>query len=104
MSAVNFFERIPQIGEGESADGRSHLENGRGHAHGKKNWEKHGNTNAEPQAYSSGMTAVPRRTLCDRSINIGMGASEFPAGDKVMSRCPIYYLGTATDNLAATGT
>src|SRR5208337_1626376 len=67
MSVVNFFKRIPQIREGESADGRSHLQNGRGHASRKKHWEKHGNTNAGPQAYSSRMTAVPRRTMCDRS-------------------------------------
>ncbi len=52
MPVVNFFERIPQIREGESADGRNHLENGRGHANGKKHREKRDNTNAEPQAYS----------------------------------------------------
>ena len=62
MSVVNFFESIPQIREGESADGRSHIENGRGRANSKNHREKHGNANAEPQVYSSErMTGVPRR-------------------------------------------
>src|SRR5208282_421952 len=67
MSVVNFFERIPKIREGESADGRSHLKNGRGRANRKKHREKHGNTNAESHAYSSRMTGLPRRTVYDGS-------------------------------------
>jgi hypothetical protein len=60
MSAVNFIELIVQIHKGESADGRSHLENGRGLATSKNHLQKHGNTNAELQAYSCRMTSVPR--------------------------------------------
>ena len=67
MSVVNFFERIPQIREGESADGRSHLENGRGRSDNKKHGEKHRHADAELQAYSSRMTGMPRRTMCDGS-------------------------------------
>jgi hypothetical protein len=37
---------------------RRHLETGRGHANSKKHREKHGNTDAEPQAYSSSMIDV----------------------------------------------
>jgi hypothetical protein len=49
MPVVNFFERIPQIRERESADGRCHLENGRGRAGRQKHCEKHGDANAKLQ-------------------------------------------------------
>src|ERR1017187_2030888 len=66
-SVVNFIERIPQIREGESVDGRSHVENGRGRANREKHWQQPGNANPEPQRYSSRTTGVPRRTMCDSS-------------------------------------
>ena|SRR5208282_2094733 len=50
VSVVTFFERIPQIRESKSTDGWSHLKNGRGRTNRKNHREKHGNTNAEPQA------------------------------------------------------
>jgi hypothetical protein len=49
MPVVNFFETIPQVREGESADRRSHLENGRGRAGSQQDREKHGDANAKLQ-------------------------------------------------------
>src|SRR5580658_4450955 len=49
MAVVNFFERIPQIREGESADGRSHIENGRGRAKSKNHRKEYGDANAQLQ-------------------------------------------------------
>src|ERR1017187_7841960 len=67
MSVVNFFERIPQIRQGECADGRGHLENGRSRANSEKPWQQPGDANPEPQRYSSRTTGVPLRTMCDSS-------------------------------------
>jgi hypothetical protein len=53
MAVVNFFERIPQIREGESADGRSHIENGRGRAKSKNHRKEYGDANAQLQSCSS---------------------------------------------------
>src|ERR1039458_979039 len=66
MTIVNFFERIPQIRDGQSADGRSHLENGRDRANGKKHRQQPGRADARLQSYSSRTTGVPRRTMYDR--------------------------------------
>src|SRR5208282_3284992 len=62
--------RIPQIREGESADGWTHIENGRARAksknHRKQYGDANGNANPEPQVCSSKvcpfwMTILPRR-------------------------------------------
>src|SRR5579863_5143039 len=50
VSIMNFFERVLQTRESQSANGRSHFENGRGRASNKKQLEKHSDVNPEPQA------------------------------------------------------
>jgi hypothetical protein len=44
MSVMSFFEGIPQIREGKSADGRSHLQNGRRR---DKYRQQHGDANKQ---------------------------------------------------------
>ncbi len=61
VSVVNFSKRIVQVGESQSANRRSHLENGRGRAGDKKKWEEQSDRNPEPQVIPS--NAVPDMLL-----------------------------------------
>src|SRR5579862_1631485 len=67
VAVVNLFKRIVQIFEGEPANGRSHLENGRSRSKSEKHRQQAGDENAAPQRYSSRTTGMPRRTMCDSS-------------------------------------
>jgi hypothetical protein len=85
MSSVNFFERIPQIRE-EFANGRSHLQNGRGGANREQHWQQPGDANKEPRRYSSRSTGVPRRIMCDSSSTSQFVSRMHPSD----TPCPIF--------------
>src|ERR1017187_9149536 len=87
MSAVNFFEHIAQTRQRESADGWSHLENGRFRANREERRQQPGNASAEPQSYSSMTIGVPRRTMCDSSATSQFVIRMHPA-DSLCRICP----------------
>jgi hypothetical protein len=84
LPVVNLFEGVPQIRESESADGRSHLRDGRGCAHGESQRQQSGDANAERQRYSSRSTGVLRRTMV--LVSVAGGRLRPP---KFVISCPL---------------